>query len=87
MDVVVGILDALGLQSADLVGSSVGNVWALLTALDQPDQPDRVRRLALVGATPLLPGTSAPTPFRLGATPGVAGLLDRLMPETSPDLV
>jgi pimeloyl-ACP methyl ester carboxylesterase len=84
VSVVTGLLDALELERADIVGSSGGSVWALWTALDQPH---RVRRLALLGATPLLPGTSAPIPLRLMATPVVGTLLGRLMPAPSPESV
>lgn len=53
VDLVVNLVDALGLKSVDFVGSDVGSVWALWTALDRPK---RAPRLALLGATPLLPG-------------------------------
>lgn len=82
--IVTGLLDALGVDRADIVGSSGGSVWALWTALDQPH---RVRRLALLGATPLMPGTTAPIPLRLMATPVVGKLLGRLMPAPSPESV
>lgn len=81
---VARILDALGLDRADIVGSSGGSVWALWAALDQPH---RVRRLTLLGATPLLPGTTAPIPLRLMATPVVGNLLSRLLPAPSPKSV
>jgi pimeloyl-ACP methyl ester carboxylesterase len=41
-----GVLDALGLPRASLVGNSMGGYWALLFALAHPE---RVERLALVG--------------------------------------
>ena len=78
--VITKLLDALGLDRADIAGNSGGSAWALWSALDQPH---RVRRLALLGATPLLPGTSAPVPLRLMATPVVGNLLGRLMPAPS----
>lgn len=81
---VTGLLDALEVDRADLVGSSGGSAWTLWTALDQPH---RVRRLALLGATPLMPGTTAPIPLRLMATPLVGNLLGRLMPAPSPESV
>lgn len=84
VDVVIALVGALGLQRADFVGSSVGDVRAHWTGLARSN---RVRSLALLGATPLLPGTSVPFPFRLGSTLGVGGLLDKLMPESSADLV
>ncbi len=81
---VIQLLDALGVDRADLVGSSGGGVWSLWTALDQPQ---RVRSLALLGAVPLLPGTSAPLPLRLMATPVVGAVLGRLMPTPTPESV
>jgi pimeloyl-ACP methyl ester carboxylesterase len=44
---VVGLMDALGIQSAALVGSSYGGAVAAVCALDYPE---RVRGLVLVGA-------------------------------------
>jgi len=45
-DFVVSVLDALGLESATLVGGSLGGFFALATALDHPA---RVRAVVLVG--------------------------------------
>src|SRR5215475_12766896 len=50
-------LDALGIESADLVGNSMGSLWTLWLALDRPE---RVNRLAAVGCPALVVGTSAP---------------------------
>jgi len=84
VNVVVGLLDALGIDRADLVGNSTGGFWSLWTALDQPE---RVRRIVLVGATPLLPGTRPPIPLRLMTTPVIGNVLRRVMPEPSPKTV
>lgn len=67
------LLDALELQKAILVGHSMGGLWSLRYALARPE---RVAGLALIG-TPALPGTRAPLPFRLLATPGVGALAAR----------
>lgn len=84
VSVVLGLLDALGLDRADLVGNSTGGFWSLWTALDRPE---RVRRIILVGATPLLPGTRPPIPLRLMTTPAIGNILRRVMPDPSPKTV
>ena len=71
-----GVLDALGLAAPALVGSSMGGTWALWYALARPA---RVRRLVLLGAAPLLPGTRAPPPLRVLATPLLGELLHRVV--------
>jgi pimeloyl-ACP methyl ester carboxylesterase len=53
------ILDALGLPTANIAANSMGGLWSVLFAIDAPD---RVSRLALVGA-PLGVNLSLPTPF------------------------
>ena len=69
-------VDELGLTSFALAGGSMGGTWALWYALARPE---RVRRLALLGSAPLLPGTRAPVPLRVLATPVVGNLLPRLV--------
>ena len=71
------VLDALGLERPVLAGNSMGGTWALWYALARPE---RVRRLVLVGSAPLLPGTRAPVPLRLMATPVAGALLVRVKP-------
>ena len=60
------ILDSLGLRTTALLGNSLGGTWALWYALEHPD---RVSRLVLLGAPPLLPGTRVPPPMLAVATP------------------
>jgi pimeloyl-ACP methyl ester carboxylesterase len=69
------VLDALELPAVSLVGSSMGGTWATWYALARPE---RVQRLVLLGATPLLPATRAPAPIRLMAAPALGGLLRRV---------
>lgn len=67
------LLDALNLDAASLLGHSMGGLWALWYALSRPS---RVKRLVLIGP-PQLPGTRAPLPYRMMATPGMGELLQR----------
>jgi len=78
-----GVLDALGLDATALAGNSMGGTWALWYALARPE---RVRRLVLLGAAPLLPGTRVPPPLRMLATPKIGELLQRMM-KPSPKMV
>ena len=54
------VLDALGLRTANIAANSMGGLWSVAFAIDAPD---RVSRLALVGA-PLGVNLSLPLPFR-----------------------
>ncbi|MGV9214470.1 alpha/beta fold hydrolase [Micromonospora sp. RB23] len=54
---VVGVLDALDLPAAHLVGQSMGGMVAQLVALDHPD---RVAGLVLVSSSPVVPGSDSP---------------------------
>ena len=60
------VLDELGLPTCALAGNSMGGTWALWYALAHPE---RVRRLVLLGAAPLLPGTRLPVAPRLMSAP------------------
>jgi pimeloyl-ACP methyl ester carboxylesterase len=60
------ILDGLGLAETALLGNSMGGTWAVWYALAHPN---RVTRLVLLGAPPLLPGTRVPPPMLAVATP------------------
>lgn len=53
------VLDALELRAVDLVGCSVGGLWSVVFALEAPE---RVSRLAIVGAPP---GVTRDVPFQL----------------------
>jgi pimeloyl-ACP methyl ester carboxylesterase len=55
------VLDALGLRTANIAANSMGGLWSVAFAIDAPD---RVSRLALVGA-PLGLNLSLPLPFRV----------------------
>lgn len=66
IDTLTAILDSLGLAETSLLGNSTGGTWSVWYALAHPE---RVRRLVLVGAAPLLPGTRVPAPMLSVATP------------------
>ncbi len=83
VDFIAALLDAMDIEAADFISSSGGSVMALWMALDRPE---RVKSLALMGATPLLPGTRVPLPLRL-MTSFVGPLLSRAMPDPSPQSV
>lgn len=59
------VLDVLELTSIDLLGSSAGGTWAIWYALANPE---RVRRLVLLGASPTLTATAPPEPLRIVAS-------------------
>jgi pimeloyl-ACP methyl ester carboxylesterase len=75
VETVERILDALELAETALVGGSMGGTWALWYALARPE---RVRRLVLLGAAPLLPGTRVPPLLRMMTTPLLGELLQRV---------
>jgi pimeloyl-ACP methyl ester carboxylesterase len=74
------VLDALELEKASLLGSSMGGTWSLWYALEHPQ---RVRRLVLAGAVPNAPGARLPAPLRLMfglmVTPGIGPLMARMV--------
>jgi pimeloyl-ACP methyl ester carboxylesterase len=67
-DFVVSLLDALGLETATIMGGSMGGFFTLATAVEHPE---RVRALVLVGM-PVGVSTVAPLPLRVMC--GVPGL-------------
>jgi pimeloyl-ACP methyl ester carboxylesterase len=68
VEFVGNVLDALDVEQPTLLGNSMGGTWALWYALAHPD---RVNRLVLLGAPPLMPGTRVPQPMLAVATPTV----------------
>jgi 2-hydroxy-6-oxonona-2,4-dienedioate hydrolase len=65
-DVLCGVLDALELERATVVGASIGDVWALRLAARHPE---RVRSVALLGGGPIVAEAGTPTIIRLLASP------------------
>jgi pimeloyl-ACP methyl ester carboxylesterase len=60
------VLDAIGIERADVVGHSIGDVFALRLALHHPR---RIRRVVLLGAGPIVQEAGVPPPIRLIASP------------------
>ncbi|MFD3704765.1 alpha/beta fold hydrolase [Nocardia sp. NPDC058658] len=85
VDVVTGTLDALGIEQAAFVGSSLGGLFTLWTMLDAPD---RVSRAAIV-ATPAtaLPGTRVIAEFESLTSPIRGRLEQSLMQLPSPPFI
>lgn len=56
----IDLLDALGIEKADLVGNSFGGGLALRLAIDHPDRIDRLVLMGSVGVSfPITPGLDA----------------------------
>jgi pimeloyl-ACP methyl ester carboxylesterase len=72
------VLDALGLERAPLVGTSLGGMWALCLALDAPE---RVSAVVSVGMPAVaLPGVRGDPFFTLMTIPGLGRLASRVIP-------
>jgi pimeloyl-ACP methyl ester carboxylesterase len=69
------LLDALELGAPPVVAQSMGALWSVSLALDEPE---RVPCLSLVGCPALIEGTSAPPLLRLTSVPWLRRLLLRL---------
>jgi pimeloyl-ACP methyl ester carboxylesterase len=65
-DLLRGLLDALEIETADVVGASIGDLWALRLA---SRHPSRVGRIALLGGGPVVAESGAPAIIRLIASP------------------
>jgi pimeloyl-ACP methyl ester carboxylesterase len=68
IDFLDGVFDGLGIESAAVVGNSMGGLWSCWLALDRPSLVDR---LALLACPALALGTSAPLPLRLIGKPAI----------------
>lgn len=78
-DILRGVLDGLGIDRIDVVGGSIGDVWALSLA---EHHPDRVGRIVLLGGGPLVADVPVPGFIRLIRSP-IGALIVRL--PTSPN--
>jgi pimeloyl-ACP methyl ester carboxylesterase len=77
VDVLEGVLDALGHDRVKVVANSMGGLWSFWLALDRPA---RVDRLVQLGCPALMLDTGAPLPLRLMSKPWLGRLLTRLEP-------
>jgi pimeloyl-ACP methyl ester carboxylesterase len=68
VDFLGGVFESMGLESAAVVGNSMGGLWACWLALDRPALVDK---LALIGCPALALGTSGPLPLRLIGKPAI----------------
>jgi pimeloyl-ACP methyl ester carboxylesterase len=73
-DILRGVLDALAIERAVVVGGSIGDVWALSLA---QFHPARVVKVVLLGAGPLVADARRPSFIRLLASP-IGALIVRL---------
>lgn len=73
-DVLVGTLDALGVDRAHVIGASIGDVWALRLAAGHPS---RVARIGLMGGGPLVSDIQVPPFIRVISSP-IGALMVRL---------
>jgi pimeloyl-ACP methyl ester carboxylesterase len=65
-DLLRGLLDTLEIEKADVVGSSIGDLWALRLA---SRHPARVGRVVLLGGGPIVADSGIPGIIRLIASP------------------
>ena len=71
-------LDALGIERAALVGTSLGAMWALCLALDAPDRVTSVIGIGMPAVA--LPGVRGDPFFTLMTIPGVGRVASRVAP-------
>ena len=78
VDWLTGLVDALGAEQVDIVGSSMGGYVGCVYALAQPE---RVRRLVQIGSEFGLLYGGAPMFFRILATPGLGTFIMSRQPK------
>ncbi len=76
VDTISAVMDAFHLESAVLMGHSIGAHWCQWFAMDRPD---RVRKLILLGVPGNIIGTSPPFALRLLLVPHLNSLLYQLV--------
>lgn len=70
------LFEHFGLESAPVIGNSMGGLWTLRFALEHPR---RVDSIGLLGCPALYPGTSAPLPMRIGSVSFLSGFVVETM--------
>jgi pimeloyl-ACP methyl ester carboxylesterase len=73
-DLLAALLDSLDIDRVDVVGGSIGDLWALSLA---EHHPDRVARVALLGGGPLAPAVPVPPFIRVVSSP-IGAIIVRL---------
>src|SRR6266568_3836942 len=76
-DLLRELLDTLEIEKPDVVGSSIGDLWALRLA---SRHPARVGRVVLLGGGPIVAESGAPGIIRLIASP-IGAIMIRLPPK------
>ena len=71
-------LDALGIERAALVGTSLGGMWALCLALDAPERVSAVVSIGMPAVA--LPGLRGDPFFTLLTIPGLGRIASRVVP-------
>ncbi len=75
------LLDALEIERARLVGTSLGAMWALCLALDVPARVESIVALGVPAVC--LPGMRGNAYFKIMTTPGIGRLIARVPPPGS----
>lgn len=73
-DLLVGVLDGLGVEKAHAVGASIGDTWALALATNHPE---RVHSVTLLGGGPLTDEIKVPPPIKALGSP-LGALMSRM---------
>lgn len=68
------LFDHFDLDTAPVVGNSMGGLWTIRFALEHPD---RIAAVGLLGCPALYPRTSAPLPMRVGSISALTGFVVR----------
>lgn len=76
----IEVLDGLGLDRPTFIANSLGSLWTMWFAIDQPE---RVTALVHVGCPAVVLGTSAPVPMRLLSVRPLGRLMMKAQPPSA----